>query len=309
MGHWQDGERAYDYPFGTSRWSLPEARAARGGTIDRGSEAWLPRKLHMRRRFESLEPNPGAGGRRRWPLLDSLGRELCLLEQTDAGFEVTRPVTGEPPEPGAGERTGLPTAEPIYASAAPSGLRLECQGRGCMDDERLEQAHALVKLDPRDRDALPADASIVPYRLAGFLARSALPERNERGQAIRGGVDDYDTGCGGSSLEILRAGPLGDPGFDTRERFLGTDGLERTYATYDAKRPYGGAVYLSANTTGVRGGGIVRAVVRSSDVFEVLDELGYGDPNAVGGRPVARWLYGRIAGTRLHGWAPERLDR
>lgn len=61
------------------------------------------------------------------------------------------------------------------------------------------------------------------------------------------------------------------------------------------------------NTTGVYGGGIVRAVLRPDDVFERLDEMAYADPNAEQGIPICRWYYGRAAGTRIFGWVPERV--
>jgi hypothetical protein len=82
--------------------------------------------------------------------------------------------------------------------------------------------------------------------------------------------------------------------------------MARTYATYNVKRRYRGARYLLVNTTGVHGGGIVRGVLRADDPVSVVDALGYCDPNAVGGEPVATWSLVRLPGTRLEGWLPNR---
>ena len=121
---------------------------------------------------------------------------------------------------------------------------------------------------------------------------------------------NYTTGSGGSRLRrCLDRRTLDCPGFPTTERFLGQDGLKRTLATYNVKEEYGDARYVMVNTTGVHGGGVIRAVVRADNVFEILDEFSYPDPNVPDGvAPLVRWVYGQVCGTNIHGWVPRRAD-
>ncbi len=242
------------------------------GTRDAG-KAGVGRPLHSRRVFEGLERN--RRGERAWPLVDSFGDTLCRLRVDDGAWRVTDPegadVLGEDDEP-----------------------RLELQGRGAMVDDLLETAHALVAVK-------------AGLRVRAFIDRRALPERNARGQAIRAAVDDYDTGHGSSRLPTPGARPLADPGFEAGERFLGTDDVGRTYSTYNAKPHLGGAIYFMVNTTGVFGGGIVRGVARAGVPFHEVDRMADPDPNVPAGEPpLCRWVFGRIADSRMWGWVAER---
>jgi hypothetical protein len=176
-----------------------------------------------------------------------------------------------------------------------------------MVDDALESRHALIAFPGHGLSTLGADASMVRVQIRAFIDRRALPERNDQRRPIRGAVDDFRVGCGQSSAPAGPARPLEDPRFDwRRHEFVGEDGLARTYATYNVKWLYGGARYLNVDTTGVHGGGIVRGLIRARDPVEHIDALGYCDPNAAGGDPVATWSYSRVAGTRLEGWLADR---
>lgn len=285
------GTDAYSYPYRGVPFNLPELRRARAGTRDIGSQAWARRgrRLNMRRPLNFLEGNPRAGGRQVWPLLDSLGRRLAVLEHHSNRWELLDPETGEV----------------LYTDRRLDGDQLEVQGRGCMTSPGLERRHALLAFRPND--PLEDGSGLVPFRLRAFIDRRALPARNSRGQLIRGAVDAFDVGCGGSPLPVSATQPVRDPGFDADDRFLGEDGFARTLATYNAKPAFGGAIYLLANTSGVHGGGIVRGVVRAGDRFGRIDGFSYCDPNVPAGAPErVRWSYGRILGTRMWGWLPER---
>src|SRR4051794_375300 len=151
---------------------LPRAREGRNGSQDLSIDAWRSqgRELNLRLPLPGLEPNPEDGGRRRWPMVDSLGRPLLVLEDGGRRF-----VTSDPD-------TGAVIHEDRRAA-------LSLQGRGAMADSELEARSALVAFDARDRSDLPAGASIVPYRLRAFVDRQALPRRSGL-HAIRGKVDD-----------------------------------------------------------------------------------------------------------------------
>jgi hypothetical protein len=288
---WTEAGAAYPYPFG-GEFGLPDARVARNGIVDAGTQALARsgQQINMRQRLDALEPQP-VSGLRRWPLVDSLGRELAQLEKLGNRWQLL--------EPGGGDV--------IYMDQQNSRGHLLVQGRGCMVNDELEESHALVAFNAGDRRTLPEGASIVPFRLRAFIDRRALPKR--RGfTRVRTMLDDF---FAGSDADPGGHGPvdeLADPGFSSSERFLGIDGRARTYATYNGKPPYHGAIYISINTTGVHGGGIVRGVAQVGDEIERVDEIGYGDPNSESGTPVATWYYGRVAGTRLAGWIPERYS-
>lgn len=288
MIEWTIATRPYPYPFGQGEHGLPESRSAIGGTADLGTAEWARRgrRLNMRRALDTLARNPKLDGRRRWPLLDSFGRTIALIERHADHWELSNPTTGQT----------------IFIDRTLDRRQIEVQGRGCMLDDELERSHALVAFRALDRAALPAGASIVPFRLRAFVDRSALSG------TIRRAVDDYDVGSGGSAIRAGTPGALRDPGFSSDEAFVGEDGKLRTYATYDAKPPFHGAIYFSVNTTGVHGGGIVRGVARGGDAFERLDEFGYADPNVADGEPLAIWVYGRLSGTRMFGWVPLRVS-
>ncbi|HEX8854165.1 MAG TPA: hypothetical protein VF752_01090 [Thermoleophilaceae bacterium] len=267
---------------------LERQRAGPNGASDLSIDVWRSRgrELNLRMPFPGLEQNPDDGGRRRWPMLDSLGRTLALLEQDADGLVTTDPETGREIHR---ERTG----------------RLSLQGRGAMADGALESSQALVAFDARDRSELAPGASIVPFRIRAFVSRDALPRRVGFSR-VRAKVDTARTDRGECDLTPLSRVPLQDPGFRSDERFVGEDGRARTYATYSAKRPYGGAMYICVNTTGVHGGGIVRAVAREGDEVDVLDELPEPDSNAASGTPLACWRFLRLAGTSICGWVPAR---
>jgi hypothetical protein len=291
---WDDGEHVYPYPFNGTPYGLPPSRRGRHGALDAGTQALASkgRLINMRRYIASLDRNPEEDHRRRWPLVDSLGRPLALIEQHDDRWELLDPVT----------------RSSIYVDHVLNPRKLLVQGRGAMASDDLEESHALLAFNAGDRSTIPQGASIVPYRVRAFIDRRALPGHNSAWQRIRGAIDRYAAGEGDAEPGSAepQTQPLADPGFDSNaDKFVGHDGRARTYATYNAKPPYGGAMYLLINTPGVLGGGIVRGVVRAGDGFEPLDEFGYPDPNVrLGARPVATWLYGRVSGTRLAGWVP-----
>lgn len=293
MARWADRTRAFPYPFERAAFSLPDSRRARAGTIDLGRDAWRARgrRINSRRDLDVLERNPAARGRRRWPLVDSFGRRVAVLERHSNRFDIEDPFTGET----------------LYRDRTLTVDQLEVQGRGCMVTEALERRFALIAFRADDRGRLASGETIVPFQLRAFIDRRALPRRNRKGQAIRGVVDDYSVGCGASDLDPKRARPLVDPAFSPDAYFVGEDGIRRTYSTYNAKLPYGGALYFLVNTTGVFGGGVVRGVARVGDPFYEVDQVAYCDPNVPDGRaPPARWSYGRIGRTRMWGWVVER---
>jgi hypothetical protein len=252
---------------------LPDEREGIYGTRDRGRDA-IGRRLNSRRVFEAFLPN--RTGEVEWSLDDSFGARIAVLRREGRTWQLWSPdastLVGDDPAP-----------------------RFELQGRGAMVDDRLEDRHALV--------AIKAGA-----RLRCFIARAALPRRNRAGRAIRSVVDDYDAGRGGSSLATAPPVALHDPDFAVREGFLGTDDIKRTYTTYNAKPHFGAAIYVMVNTTGVYGGGIVRAVARMGMPFHEADRIGTPDDNVAADQaPVCQWVYGRIGDSRIWGWVAERV--
>jgi hypothetical protein len=230
----------------------------------------IGRKLNLRRDFTALAPN--SQGERSWQLKDSLNTVIARVTTTPGSVTV--------------KGTSGSVTEPVKPH------HLELQGRGAMVTDALEDDHALVAINMGD----------LRFRVRGFLPRRALPEKNHRGQAIRSVVDAADTGNGGSKLSTV-AEPIIDQEFKWWEEFEGSDGIERSYTTYAARPACGNAIYFMVNTTGVRGGGIVRGVTRAGREVQFADHTSPLDPNS---QVRVFWRYVRIGDSRMWGWLPVR---
>jgi hypothetical protein len=281
----------YPYPFDRTLgdFDLPECRepAPDRSTHDYGSIAGDP---SMQYALGTFAPNPAEGGRLRWPLLDSFGRPLAVLERYSDRWVVTDPDTGAL----------------VYTDTTLDTDELLVQGRGCMTDDTLQSAYALVAFNANDRSTIPSGTSIVPYRIRAFIDQHALPTD------VQANLDAYVAGCGSSfGLSPAAAALVADVAYDSNsEKYYGEDGVQRTYANYNVKAPYKNARYFIINSTGVHGGGIVRGVVQAGDDVGQSDEFDYCDPNYVSSTsvtaPVADWLHGQIGTTRMWGWFPLR---
>jgi hypothetical protein len=76
---------------------IADCRLARHGTPDLSRAAWRAlrgREVTISVRFESLAPNPAAGGARAWPMLDSLGQPMGTLETGARGRIAVRGTDG-----------------------------------------------------------------------------------------------------------------------------------------------------------------------------------------------------------------------
>lgn len=253
--------------------NLPNRRNGIRGSADVGSHV-IGRKLHARKPFASLKPNPRYGRRRLWPLRDSRGRLIVYIEQHSTRWDMHE----------------TPDGPPIYMDRSMDDDQLELQGRGAMTRRDWESRYALVGFAANYGD-------FMRYRLKGFIQRAALPDR------LAAIVDDYDAGHGSCRLSPESISPLPDPGFDSgRDKFEGTDGIRRTYATYNAH--VHNAIYVCVNTTGVRGGGVVRGVLRAGQSVRWLDRMGEPDPNSIPGSAQVRWHY--VCREGIGGWVAQR---
>lgn len=280
MAEWNSRTEPYPYPWGGQGRNMPNSRVGRRGTVDAGLHV-LNWKAHARRDFQELRPNPRYERRRIWPVVDSLGRRICWVELHSNRWDIHL----------------NPDGPPVYADYKPDEHQFELQGRGAMKTAALERRHALVSFNANSGD------DFWKWRFRGFISRNALPIKNNRGQKIRSVVDDYDTKGGGSRLAVSETINYPDPAFGPDERFYGTDGIRRSYSTYNIRHGLGEIYYLMMNTTGVRGGGIVRAVLRAADALEVQDWIAYSDPN---GMSPVRWRYCRVRGVPISGWTIQR---
>jgi hypothetical protein len=286
-----NGTTVYPYPFDPSlgAWDLPECREPAPDRATQDYGAVLPDPT-MQRALSTFEPNPAEGGRLRWPLLDSFGRALGILERYSDRWEVTDPDTGAL----------------VYTDKTLDPDELVVQGRGCMTNDTLQSTYALVAFDGNDRTTIPAGTSIVPYRIRAFMDQHALP------LDVQSSLGSYSAGCGDAfGRTPAAAAPVDDAAYDSNtEKYYGEDGVARTYSNYNVKAPYENARYFIINSTGVHGGGIVRGLVQAGDQIGQSDRFDYCDPNWVASAsvtaPVADWLYGQIGTTRMWGWFPLR---
>jgi hypothetical protein len=248
-------------------------RSVRRGLRGTPDDARVP--YNARRPFDRLARN--RRGERRWAVADSYGRRIATVEQRGRTVRVVR-ADGASYEAPVGE------------------VRLELQGRGAHRDPSRT---ALVAIRVPNAD----------YRVRGFVDGRALPRFGARRRPLRDVVDRYDAAGRRAASRVREARRsrvirLANPGFSYGDYFVGSDGRRRTLATYNARPEFGGATYLLANTPGVRGGGIVRGVVREGQRFRVLDSIRRGGNAST----AVTWLYGRTRGG-FYGWVPWRGGR
>ncbi len=76
-----------------------------------------------------------------------------------------------------------------------------------MVSDELEEARAPIKFHAYDPSGL--EPGPVRHRR---VHTSSRPAAAVAGRRVRGAVDRYDTGCGGSTLPVLASAPLSSPG-------------------------------------------------------------------------------------------------
>jgi hypothetical protein len=188
----------------------------------------------------------------------------------------------------------------------------------------------------------------------GFLPVRALPPRGLadprgrlRGRSTQEILDDFRTGCSQGDITSVPAPTTPEPKvhaslvpvFDWNDRYSGSGGVKDAgsrLANYhgwpDPKQDLPGPpgpvspqatgradivreVKVMQSTTGIEGGGIVRAIVPASSRFVELDHFAYRDPNVlctpagqgrVEAAEAVQWMYVRIVGTGIDGWVPFR---
>jgi hypothetical protein len=233
-------------------------------------------------RIRSLAANPAAGGAARWPLLDSLGRQLATLVRDRGRFRLV--TLG-----GTRYRAGV----------------VNVRGRGCAASLAQQRRFTLVQVIAR---AAPGSGT------QGFLDTAALDASTPSGRVAlrafrrqRGG----GTGCGPRRPERGRPRPLANPRVAAAAHARLSSGELNTVTEYDAKPMFGNVVYFSTNTTSVSVGGIARGMVRVGTPVAKVDEFRACDPNSDG---TLTWRYWSIRTgdprrPRLYGWIPGRCRR
>jgi hypothetical protein len=223
--------------------------------------------------------------------------------------------------------------------------RVRLQGRACMSTSALEADNALILFDAHGRDSNGNDTS--PYSLRGFIKRAAIPNGSfNRGRAFP--TNDsvieskrYRVKCGKPSRRYHNEKSATPTAFSTQpftadHLYQGKTTGDREFSngTRRCKKADGGVNWwrcgssyvnyfrplttnyngekvleITSATTGVAGGGIVRAVIRTPErKVKRLDSIDYLDKNVPCTRQfVAHWVFVRAnpAGRRMYGWLPE----
>lgn len=293
--HDGQGWTAYSYPYYEGReYNLPECRLA----VARRQDGVKGSDPNMRYGLNELNVNGSYPGRRIWPLLDSFQRTIIWIEQTSTQWVLRN----------------SPSGNPVKAWTRGSQKSLVVQGKGCMDDPSYNDSRVVIAFEPPDFDA--------SWRVRGNVLASAIPSYvvDENGDGPRDGV--YSTGCGSVPAAGGTTYELGSwAEFAPAETFVGEDGGARSYYTWNPRPNIGNAMYVAYNTTAIRAGGTVRAVVKArryssgalADTAQIMDYFGYCDPNVPAGatRPMG-WWYSNIhrdnssAVSRISGWVPVR---
>jgi hypothetical protein len=270
-----------DPPAATS--GVASCRVAVHGTPDLGRAAWRARfggEVTLSERIFSVAANPGAGGARSWPLVDSLGQPMGRLESGGARALKLRDLAG--------------------AAYRVSSARV--RGHGCAADPAQSRSFPLVQVIAPRAPAGGTQAFVDARALDPRSASGARALRAFRTQ--RGG----GTGCGPTGPERGRRHALTDPAVGATAHARLSSGALNSVTEYDAKPAFGSVVYFMTNTTAVRVGGIARGMVRVGTPVATVDRFAGCDPGSDG---TLTWRYlaihtGRRERPRLFGWVPRR---
>jgi hypothetical protein len=262
---------------------IADCRTARHGTPDLSRAAWRALRgaeVTFSEQIDGLAPNPGAGGAREWPLLDSLGQPLGRLV---AGGARPFSVTGSD---GTAYRV----------------TSVRVRGRGCAASTAQQRRFTLVQVIAR----APSGGT------QGFLDTRALDTSSASGRRALGAFDaQHGTGCGPSGPERGKVMALRDPAVGASAHARLSSGALNTVTEYDAKPAFANVVYFNTNTTQVSVGGIARGMVRVGTPVAKVDAFAACDPNSDG---TLTWRYlsihtGDPARPRIYGWVPANCPR
>jgi hypothetical protein len=260
---------------------IADCRVAEHGTPDLSRTAW--RALHgeevtISSPVDGLAANPAAAGSMAWPLVDSLGKPIGLLDATPAGRFTLVGLNG----------TGY------HATS------VNLRGHGCASSATQSADFPLVqiiagKAPSGGTQAFIDEAALATSSSADTAALNAFTTQ------LGGG-----TGCGPPGREISGLRPLANPDVGPSAHARLSNGQLNTVTEYDAKPAFGNVVYFMSNTTEVSVGGVARGMVRVGTPVAKVDTFTSCDPNS---DATLIWRYwsihtGNPANPRLYGWIP-----
>ena len=211
--------------------------------------------------------------------------------------------------------------------------QIQVQGRGCMATRSLTDTYVLVAIyAPHYSVARGHRRRKVDAGVRAFIRRDLLPpgvfhHSRPPSRASNGWlINHYRTGCGQPPphpVEGLGSLKLSKPRYGVHQLYQGAKrpcsfprsrwcGFHYSDFSHPAFAP--DVMPLMSATTGVRNGGIVRALIRTRRPFRVLDAIGYADPNVPCGQArVARWVFGDAnpdaasGENHIYGWFPVKV--
>ncbi|HEY5197124.1 MAG TPA: hypothetical protein VIJ51_08870 [Solirubrobacteraceae bacterium] len=262
---------------------IADCRVAEHGTPDLSRAAWralFGEEVTISARVDGLAPNPAAAGASTWPLVDSLGQPIGLLEATPAGRFTLVGLGGTP----------------YHAS------QVNVRGHGCAASPTQSAAFPLVQVIAGKAPSGGTQAFIDGSAL-GTSSAADIAALKAFTTQLGGG-----TGCGPAGREISGPRPLANPAVGASAHARLSNGALNTVTEYDAKPAFGNVVYFSSNTTEVSVGGVARGMVRVGTPAAKVDTFTSCDPNSDG---TLIWRYWSIhtanpANPRLYGWIPGR---
>ena len=322
---WKSG-KPYTFPYpkgrkyehdistieGKSQSNLPDCRVATNRVRDdlqkllhnnsgSGSSQWPSPGHSMKDTSTDYDSNLG------FPLRDSMGSVLAWLKAE-----------------GTKEKRVWRVSQPdgtVIGRTKPGGAFFEMQGRACMKNNTLEGQYAMVVFAPGNGNY--DETGEKRLKLRAFLKRDALPDgiSDTAGESNDHLIDSNDITCGetqsGHTLTGGNVRPQRELSFKRLDTYIGQSStVTREHGNLvtnpDCRRtkPTGcgkltnyleaddtSAITVSAASTGVAGGGVVRAVLRTADAdrFRVEARLNYRDPNVPCYVPDRGWLYGKVA--------------
>ena len=293
-------KRVYRWPYPSS--NLPLCR-----TTLRERERFDQQATKRNSRVKVKALAPAAAVRGRYSLLDSSGTAFAFLESAPD------PVTGRPnPKDG---RWRVFDKRGRLVGTTKAGREFQVQGRGCMLRDR--NSYLIVALyagNGREGEG-GKGAAPVYLGLRGFMSATAI----QGAKRTRAKKKIYDN-CGSGTLKLVkgrdafRTDDIDVAPFQRVHKYVGSSSMQRgceptgdgcgSLANYQSL-PGMPVRLITSASTGVVGGGIVRAVVPAGASAARLDEIGYCDPNVPAGQNErALWVLLRWRG--IAGWLPTR---
>jgi hypothetical protein len=282
-------------------------------------------KLHVERGSTSLSLGYHLANKSKVPMYDSMGRTLAYIQHLgNKRFRIWDRND---------QLVGTSARVDYSGSSTPAGKqrpRLVVNGHQCMAKPSSIDDYVMVGLFAPSFKTL--EGSQKDINLRGFVSKSHIPEGSLEGYSKASYLKKFRGTCGpqpGKPAKGTFPNLTSEPFNPKRDRYQGESSEDSGGQYSNYYRPFfaeptplaaptfgnlatnsstANAIYVVSSTTGVRGGGLVRAILTRSDKYQVLAEIPYIDQNVPVGCPkTGKWQYvdanpTGARGNHIRGW-------